>query len=213
MPADVWKAAAEYCLVEQEDEGLEAPVWVPNAAWSPERSDVPRFLEASRAEARGWCYLPGRPTLPSGSMTAAGVTCLALAKERLWAQEALPADLAKRIDAGLLGGLVWLSEHFTVTDNPDPPSQWHYYWLYGLERVGAKTGVAFVGQHDWYREGAEHLLAAEEAGGGWAEAAAAGKPADSTESAITQTCFALLFLKRATAPPWIPVAPPALTGG
>jgi hypothetical protein len=127
--------------------------------------------------------------------------------------EALPEALARRIDEGVLEGLVWLSEHFTVTDNPDPPNQWHYYYLYGLERTGAKTGVTHVGQHDWYREGAEHLLAAQEPAGGWAEAAASGKPADSTESAITQTCFALLFLKRATTPPWIPVAPPVLTGG
>jgi hypothetical protein len=211
-PSETWRLAAEHVLKEQEDEGLDVPLWIENEAWSEDHPEVPRFLEAAKTQARGWCYLPGRPTLPTGSMTAAGVTCLATAKERLWALAALPEDLSRRIDQGLIGGLAWLSEHFTVADNPDPPSQWHYYYLYGLERVGAKTGVRFVGTHDWYREGAEHLLGAQLAAGGWAEAAASGKPADSTESAITQTCFALLFLRRATRPPAIPVVPPVLTG-
>ena len=41
----------------------------------------------------------------------------------------------------------------------------------------------------------------------------ADKPADNCESAITQTCFALLFLKRATRAPAVPMTPPVLTGG
>jgi hypothetical protein len=146
-------------------------------------------------------------------MTCAGVTCLGIVKERLWARSKLTPDVSKRLDKGMLDGLAWLSDHFTVADNPDPPSQWHYYYLYGLERTGAKVGVRFVGTHDWYREGAEHLLAAQEKGGGWAEAAMSGKPADNCESAVTQTCFALLFLKRATKPPPVPMTPPVLTGG
>ncbi len=90
---------------------------------------------------------------------------------------------------------------------------WHYYYLYGLERTGSKTGVRWIGKNDWYREGALHLLQAQEASGGWKSAAGAGKPADETESEVTQTCFALLFLKRATRKPVIPVAPPVITGG
>jgi hypothetical protein len=212
-PAETWRLAVEHVLKEQEEEGVEVAVWVPNAAWSEGQADLPRFLEAGRVQARGWCYLPGWPTLPTGSMTCAGVTCLATAKERLWALEALPDALSRRIDAGMVGGLAWLSEHFTVEDNPRPPNQWHYYYLYGLERTGAKTGVRWVGRHDWYQEGAEHLLRAQTPEGGWAEAGGQERPADSTESAITQTCFALLFLKRATRPPVIPMTPPTLTGG
>ncbi|MHC5012168.1 MAG: prenyltransferase/squalene oxidase repeat-containing protein [Planctomycetota bacterium] len=213
VPDETWRLAAEYVLREQEEEGIEVPVFVENEAWSPEHPELERFLEVAKAEARGWCYLPGQVTLSTGSMTCAGVTCLALAKERLWAQKALPDVLSRRIDRGLVDGLAWLSDHFTVEDNPDPPNQWHYYYLYGLERTGAKTGVTYIGTHDWYREGAEHLLAAQLEHGGWAEAEASGKPADATESAITQTCFALLFLERATRPPVIPVTPPVLTGG
>lgn len=213
VPATTWLKAAGYALDEQEPEGLEAPVWLEDETWIPGDDEAKRFREVRKAQQRGWTYLPGHHELPSGSMTCAGVTCLAIAKERLWGNAALTPELRKRIDGGLLDGVTWLSEHFRVDDNPEPPSQWHYYYLYGLERAGTKLGLAWLGRHDWYREGADLLLAAQQKDGGWQEAAAAGKPADSTESAVTQTCFAILFLRRATAPPAIPLTPPVLTGG
>ena len=146
-------------------------------------------------------------------MTCAGVTCLGLAKERLWARKKLVPALRARLDRGMIDGLAWLGDKFTVTDNPEPgENMWHYYYLYGLERTGAKTGVRTIGRHDWYREGAVHLIDAQTAEGGWKSAEALGKPADNTESEITQTCFALLFLRRATRTPLVPVTPPTLTG-
>jgi hypothetical protein len=212
VPAKTWSQAAEHVLKEQEAEGLPAPVLLEDDTWAAGDPEEKRFREVGKAQLRGWTYLPGNPTLPTGSMTCAGVTCLALAKERLWALEALTPDLRKRIDRGMIDGLAWLADHFTVDDNPEPPSQWHYYYLYGLERTGAKLGLTWVGRHDWYREGATYLLGAQEKDGGWKEAAASGKPADSTESAITQTCFAILFLKRSTTVPAVPLTPPVLTG-
>ena len=213
VPAATWTKAAEHVLKEQEAEGLPAPVWLEDETWLPGDDAAKRFKEVGKAQARGWTYLPGNPELPSGSMTCAGVTCLALAKERLWTLGALPPDLRKRLDRGILDGVSWLSEHFRVDDNPEPPSQWHYYYLYGLERTGVKLGLTWIGTHDWYREGGEHLLASQQKEGGWAEAAASGKPADATESALTQTCFAILFLKRSTTVPAVPLTPPVLTGG
>ena len=38
------------------------------------------------------------------------------------------------------------------------------YYLYGLERVGRLTAQRFIGEHDWYREGADHLVNEEIAG-------------------------------------------------
>lgn len=213
VPVTTWTRAAEHLLKEQESEGLPAPVVLEDETWLPGDPEEKRFREVGKAQSRGWTYLPGNPTLPTGSMTCAGVTCLALAKERLWALEALPQELRKRVDRGLIDGVTWLSEHFRIDDNPDPPSQWHYYYLYGLERTGAKLGLTWIGKHDWYREGALHLLGTQQKDGGWQEAAASGKPADKTESAITQTCFAILFLKRSTAAPAVPLTPAQLTGG
>ncbi|MFM8980768.1 MAG: prenyltransferase/squalene oxidase repeat-containing protein [Planctomycetia bacterium] len=213
VPPATFEKAAAHALGEQEQEGLEAPVWQPDEAWLPGDPPERRFRQVARVEARGWTYLPGHASLPTGSMTTAGVAVLAICKERLWALERLPIDLRKRLDRGLRDGVTWLGEHFAVDTNPDQQPQWHYYYLYGLERAGTKLGLAWLGTHDWYREGAEHLLAAQQADGGWLEAAASGKPADSTESAITQTCFALLFLKRATRVPPVPLAPPAAVTG
>jgi hypothetical protein len=215
-PPETWVRAAEYYLREQEDEGIESPVLVENEAWAPGDDPAKRFLEVAKAQARGWTYLPGKNELPTGSMTCAGLAGLAMAKERLWAVKKLTPELQKRIDRGVLDGLAWLAEHFTVEENrnaQDVSQQWHYYYLYGLERVGAKCGVRWIGRNDWYRLGAEHLLAAQTKEGGWPEGSASGKPADHTESVITQTCFALLFLKRATRKPLLPAVPPVVTGG
>jgi hypothetical protein len=214
--------AMEWLLKVQETDGTKSELFVENPDWAPGLDDVKRFLTAGQRKARGWTYVPGAPVdkdnvgSATGAMTCAGVTGLAIVKERLADANQLPPDLSRRIDVGLLDGLAWIGDVFTVTDNPVVPAaaaMWHYYYLYGLERVGSLTGVKHHAQQDWYRVGAEHLLAAQEKNGGWKEAAASGKPADSTESAITQTCFALLFLRRATSPPLVPVTPPVLTGG
>ena len=56
--------------------------------------------------------------------------------------------------------LAWLARNFSVHNNPgDRGSQiWLLYYLYGLERVGRMTTQRFIGQHDWYREGADMLV-------------------------------------------------------
>lgn len=215
VPEATWRNAGGHVLGLQESDGLDAPVWIENEAWEPGEEQPPRFVEATRARARGWGYLPGENQLVTGSMTAAGVTCLAIVKERLWALGKLDAELRRRLDAGLLDGLAWLGENFTVTENPTPggASMWHYYYLYGLERAGARTGARHFGRQDWYREGARHLLAAQQPHGGWKEADGTVRPADATESAITQTCFALLFLKRSSSKPFAPMHPPVTGGG
>jgi hypothetical protein len=212
-PWATWAKAATYVLDSQEKDGLDTPVWIENEAWEP-GSDLSRFLDVTQTQARGWAYIPGSMELSTGSMTAAGVTCLALCKERLWVRKKLDPELGKRIDRGILYGIGWLSENFSVVENPTPggASMWHYYFLYGLERAGVKLGTRWIGRHDWYREGGEHLLAAQAPHGGWAEATSGDKPADKTESAITQTCFALLFLERSTQEPVVPMMPPVVTG-
>jgi hypothetical protein len=78
-------------------------------------------------------------------------------------------------------------------------------------------GLRHVGKNDWYRLGADHLVAAQGKDGRWTSANKAGRPSDHTESDVVQTCFALLFLRRSTVPPEEPVAPPVVlpptTGG
>ena len=131
-------------------------------------------------------------------MTTAGLASLAIIKERLAALDALDRKTGRSIDEAMLGGLGWLTHHFTVDRNPGAKIGWHYYYLYGLERVGSMLGRPHVGTHDWYREGAEVLLGDQLAEGRWP--ASADALTAEHEDEILQTCFALLFLRRSTVP-------------
>ena len=85
--------------------------------------------------------------------------------------------------------LAWLQEHYTVTANPgekEKEAHLHYY-LYGLERAMMLAGRRWIGRHDWYLDGARHLLALEKEHEAWGR--------------HEPTSFAILFLKRATARP------------
>jgi hypothetical protein len=50
--------------------------------------------------------------------------------------------------------------------------------------------TALIGNHDWYLDGARELLAAQAANGSW--------DASHFKHPTWDTCFAILFLKRAT---------------
>jgi hypothetical protein len=89
----------------------------------------------------------------------------------------------------------WLADNFTVTTNPavsftdsEPQNgDWGrtWYYLYGLERVGALKHTTHIGEHDWYKEGATWLVDDQKGNGLWQD----NQP---------DTCFSLLFLARAT---------------
>ena len=66
-----------------------------------------------------------------------------------------------------------------------------YYYLYAMERVGALTHRKWIGRHDWYRLGAEELIRRQLPDGSFPSAGFGDDP-------HCNTCFALLFLKRAT---------------
>ena len=102
-----------------------------------------------------------------GSMTCAGIGATVICAGR-----ANPASA--KVDGGLVQccqpqedddslerALFWLGRNFSVRRNPGPRGRhavWHYYYLYGLERVGRLTARRLISDHDWYREGAEYLV-------------------------------------------------------
>lgn len=63
-----------------------------------------------------------------------------------------------------------------------------YYFLWSLERVAVAYGLDTIGEKDWYAWGSQLLLANQQKDGAWRGAYAEGGP---------DTCFALLFLRRA----------------
>jgi len=144
---------------------------------------------------RGWCYSDGQGSdcghggPPYGSMTAGaiGAVCIydyMLGKE--WKK-----------DKPVLDGLAWLDKNWSVTENIGPPETakgsnngWLYYYLYALERTGMLYDTALIGNHDWYLEGARILLNAQKGDGSW--------DGSHFKHPTWDTCFAILFLKRAT---------------
>jgi hypothetical protein len=111
-----------------------------------------------------WGYFPD--DTGSGSMTCAGIGGLAICAAALESGDAAvengrviccrPHDNDHKLDMAIN----WLAERFTVARNPHAGRGQAalYYYLYGLERAGRLTARRFIGDHDWYREGAEFLV-------------------------------------------------------
>jgi hypothetical protein len=79
--------------------------------------------------------------------------------------------------------LARLSREFKVDADPGAPAAAQadkLHWLYAAERAAMDAGCKHFGGHDWYKEGAERLVAAQAADGSWGD--------------LPGTCFALLFL-------------------
>jgi hypothetical protein len=144
------------------------------------------------AEPQGWCY-GLHEHKAYGSMTAGSSGGLAIwlyikdndgGKARSWKK-----------DADILDGICWLGKNFSVTGNPGPyehggfaenSKHQYYYYMYALERVGMLYGTEVMMTHEWYPEGAKQLIE-DQKGGSWGDG-------------TRDTCFAILFLKRATRP-------------
>jgi hypothetical protein len=112
-----------------------------------------------------WGYVPGNPG--DGSMTCAGIGGLAISAAALESGDAaiengqIECCRPHTSNDGLERAIEWLGERFSVSRNPRSPNRGQpvlYYYLYGLERAGRLTARRFIGEHDWYREGAEFLV-------------------------------------------------------
>ena len=152
--------------------------------------------EKKEMRARGWSYVRrgGAPKFPSfehtcGSMTTSGIVSLMICKAAL---EGTPIwrKYRKQVEQAIRDGVAWLAHNFTVSRNPNKGG-YHFYYLYGMERAGVLTLTRLFGKHNWYKEGAEFLLAHQRPDGSWHEQG---------DSPLIATAFAILFLKKATAP-------------
>ncbi len=114
------------------------------------------------------------------------------------------AGLDARVVQAIRDGIAWLGANFSISSNPSPrgagfSSFWHFYYLYGLERAGVLSGVFWMGDHDWYGEGAIYLLDQQYDSGSWISGGMGQRHASPAAGGdLMDTCFALLFLKKAT---------------
>jgi len=197
LPPDVVdKAIAWYKSCQKASDGAAMKLDIKDSLdkmTAPATPGASSVMEAIVAEPQGWCY--GQHEHKAyGSMTAGSVGGLAIwdyikdndggKKKRSW-----------RKDKDVHEGIAWLAKNFSVTYNPGPyehgngeeNSQHQYlYYLYALERAGMLYGTETIGSHWWYPEGAKVLVEKQGANGAW--------------GGVVDTCFAILFLKRATAP-------------
>jgi hypothetical protein len=171
-------------------------------------------FRTTQMEDGGWAYLSLNLGVPgvmasTPAMTCAGLIALAIAdgatleRARKRKPDAKLPDIS--IDKHLKRGLEALG---AVIDNPrgiridalagqgaaapfarpNRVGGRSYYFLWSLERVAMALDLQTIGKKDWYGWGAEIILQNQEPDGSWAGEYAQGG---------VDTCFALLFLKRA----------------
>jgi hypothetical protein len=188
------------------------------ALWVGRRYGVPVDKALKRVEQRfrstqrrdgGWAYASGeegRVRGPVGvstaTMTCAGLLGVAIGhgvragEARTRNPKAGKRNIGK--DRALINGLKALAgavgkpagEGRRRKRNTETPTAGGraYYFLWSLERVAVALDLKTIGKKDWYAWGAEVLLANQRPDGSWV-GEYGGSGAD--------TCFALLFLKRA----------------
>jgi hypothetical protein len=199
VPRSLWLRAAEHLLEEQERKGPPVARWVPGSPYADPAKDA----------ARGWGYARGTPA--TGSMTAGCLSALVICRSELLGSATYSPALDAKVLQATRDGAAWLGLRFTVEENPGPAGApavreaWHYYYLYALERAGVLSGLVLYGRRDWYLEGAQFLVDGQRDAGSWfGQAALDSNPwkgaagPDAATANFLDTCFALLFLKRAT---------------
>jgi len=165
--------------------------------WREGEAVVPNATRAGakvkKREGNGFRYR-GNRTASTATMTTAAIASLLIAGtelERL--KYAVKPKTRKEIDRAVLGAWLWLDRHWAMARAPGHLRSSHrlYYYLYAVERAAVLDRVKRVGNNDWYFEGASFLLDTQRKSGAWER--------DDAKDNVN-TCFALLFLKRATAP-------------
>jgi hypothetical protein len=168
---------------------------------------------AKDLKARGWGYArkSGHQPLDKqtyGSMTAAGVNALILVRDEL-VEDVAEKKNWEKVEAEcntMIGdGMAWMINNWSMSENPGAGQYRFYYYLYTVERLAMLGGFDEIGAHDWYMEGAKVLLEQQDKSGMW-DIHNEIDPSD-----IYNTCYALLFLKKAST--GVDRPPPVLTGG
>lgn len=208
----VWEGVLRYALSAQEEAGPEHPRAVIDKAAraKPTTGDGGGASSPEKDHARGFAYMrsssEGEYTRPTGAMTACGVGCLMMARFSLMTKT--PGLWAKQnsanVQKAVYDGLAWLDREWNAKANPGDDDHWVLYYAYCVERTMDLVGGWRLGKHYWYVEMAQHLVATQSAGGSW------DTDNGYRKGKLLDTCFALLFLRRATVGA-IPF--PSVTGG
>ncbi|MCB9935702.1 MAG: hypothetical protein H6840_08425 [Planctomycetes bacterium] len=216
LKPDCFKCEAQRLIKTfQEDGPFEDLAW----RWlcAPEGDKPPREM-TGKAHPGGWSYMGNSE--PSMSMTAGGVSSLAICRDELKVRGVLDDSLERKIEITVMAATHWLSRYYFGLDadkllvNNPAIHRDLYYNLYSVERAGvlAETPL-FGGELDWYAIGASALVTHQQSDGSW------GLPVSGTEEKdrdyranVLNIAWAILFLKKAALPmvgePKRPTPPP-----
>jgi hypothetical protein len=157
----------------------------------------PKLLEHSAAalvrqqdDSGGFGYHPGEAE--RGGMTAATLAGIAVITELAHGNPEILSPFAKKKDR-LRAAETWMEARFDAAHQAFGSGGWtptfEYEYLWAIERWCGLSGRKKLAAHDWYREGAEYILEEQGILGDW-------------NKSLEDTCFALLFLRRATMTGW-----------
>ncbi len=128
---------------------------------------------------------------PTGGMTVATLGGFQVLTE-LGKGLALVEGALRKRRADVARAEAWFEGHFTVERNAFGDFMWtashQYAYLWAIERWCGLSGQTKIGELDWYRAGAEWLVSDQRKDGDF--------------GTFEDTCFALLFLRRATVTGW-----------
>ncbi|MDA1194672.1 MAG: hypothetical protein O2894_05765 [Planctomycetota bacterium] len=225
VPIEVWQDILAFTLDHQEPDGPEYERPTPGFVSE-------RYGGKPKDRVRGFVYIKGSNDgsegIATGSMTACGIANLLITREMLAQdskvrKELLDSGKLKEIDQAVFDGLAWLDRNWSSFTNPKSRYGYHIYYLYCVERAMDILGKKLVGTRLWYPEGAKEILKRQNpvavempdkkgrlhSGQGvfW-NTNSTHEPHD-----VLDTCFALLYLKRATQGMGPPVAITGEDGG
>ena len=182
-----------------------------------------QFLASAQKNDGGWAYQApdpnGQNSSVTNSLTAAGFSGYLIAGDTLglfrskWAQnqeeegivptafQRIDPDEKKKkaaaVDKTQVETVVKRAENWFNT-HPYQRSMWHYYYVYSKERYESFLEITKGNKEkspDWYNEGVDALIAAQDVSGGWG---IKGGDVDGSLGPDICTSFAILFLIRST---------------
>ncbi len=136
-----------------------------------------------RRKMAGFTYLPNRTVPARGTMTVAGI-CVYRIAQRIHGKK-LGRKALKAAEESEPLAMNWLFEFWDPAVSPGMEGKnGLFYYLWGIERLGALLERDQLFGDDWYVAGANVLLGLETGEGSW--------------GAYEETSYTLLFLSRAT---------------
>jgi len=178
----LWSAAEAGESIPPQFWGSVEQAWIrgqlPEGGWSYS------YPPAPFAEVRGRNDLIALP-----SMTAAGLATLLICQDYI----GVTGKGSRISETAVAKATTWLDANFakvfelTAYDN----FAGQLYTLHNLERIGAASGLRYIGSKDWFAIGVEYLARTQLADGSW----------DGLGGKINNTSFALMFLSHANARP------------